>query len=439
MHGNRRPIWMPSLLVPALLVCLSSVVGAQQNPTAEGVLVGCPDPTTIQSRRDGRYYIFATGRGVSSWRSDDLLHWKRIGRVFDRSMPAWAQAAVPKARGIWAPDVAFFSGRYHLYYSVSSFGSQRSVIGLAVNRALDPAAEDYRWEDRGLVIESSPEQTDFNAIDPALFVDQGGQPYLFWGSYWTGLKATRIDSATGKPAQDEQKIVAVAARAAGTDPPAIEAPYVIFRDYYYYLFVSWDFCCAGVDSTYKIMVGRSRSVLGPYVDLQGRLMTEGGGSLVVASCRRWRGPGHNSVLHTERGDWLVHHAYDAKNVSLHRVLQIRPMYWIDGWPVAGKPLTQPIDDFGKQRNRRSHLGKWHHGVDYVRSTPIELAKDGAARGPGTNGTWQRDGSTLTLKWTSEKAPDGVWTDRVVIEPDGTSYVGRNQNGQVIHGTTAPIL
>ncbi|MCR4415027.1 MAG: arabinan endo-1,5-alpha-L-arabinosidase [Thermoguttaceae bacterium] len=327
-------------------------VGAYWAVAAEtpesAISIGCPDPAVIATDAPRAYYVFSTGEGVPIWRSDDLYHWKRVGRVFDENVPAWAKAAIPKARNVWAPDISFFAGRYHLYYSVSTFGSQRSVIGLAVNRSLDPSRPEYRWEDRGMVLESAPGRTDFNAIDPALVLDRDAAPYLFWGSFWTGIKAARVDPATGKLAGSPPQVVAVARRAKGVDPPAIEGAYVIFRNGFYYLFVSWDLCCAGLESTYKVVVGRSKDVLGPYVDSEGRRMLDGGGTLVVAGSDRWRGPGHNSVLGADGRDWLVHHVYDARDVRLGRILQIRPLDWRDGWPAAGEPLAKPV---GKGRNR----------------------------------------------------------------------------------------
>ena len=327
------------------LLAASMVAVARAEDAADAAHPTCPDPAIIGAKDSAGYYVFGTGRGIPIWFSKDLREWHRVGRVFEAGMPSWAARAIPRARAIWAPDISFFRGKYHLYYAVSTFGSQRSVIGLAVSETLDPLRPDqpsvgaHRWEDRGLVIESAPGKCDFNAIDPALFVDGDGTPYLLWGSYWSGIKATRVDPATGKPAQQPPKIVPLAARAPGTDPPAIEAPYLIFRDGHYYLFVSWDFCCAGLKSTYKIMVGRSKSVLGPYLDAEGRGMLDGHATLVLASSQRWRGPGHNSVLQSERGDWLVHSCYDAEKApGSERVLNVRPLTWNDGWPVAGEPL-----------------------------------------------------------------------------------------------------
>ena len=167
-----------------------------------------------------------------------------------------------------------------------------------------------------------------------------GNWYLFFGSFWSGIKAVALAPETGKPKEDAE-IVPVAGRP-NHPTHAIEAPFVIFRDGYYYLFVSWDRCCDGADSDYKVMVGRSRKVLGPYVDADGRTMLDGGGTLVLESSDRWRGPGHNSVLTTEEGQWLVHHTYDMQHLRAQRILQIRPMSWSpEGWPKVGKPLFEP--------------------------------------------------------------------------------------------------
>ena len=91
-------------------------------------------------------------------RSKDMLDWKRIGRVFEDDVPAWAREEIAGARDIWAPDISYYSDRFHLYYSVSTFGGQRSCIGLATNTTLDPSSPDYRWVDHGKVIESFPGQ-----------------------------------------------------------------------------------------------------------------------------------------------------------------------------------------------------------------------------------------------------------------------------------------
>jgi arabinan endo-1,5-alpha-L-arabinosidase len=327
-----------------MMVSTTQITYAQPaDEHADGLLNGAPDPTgvaTTDSSGSTVYYVAATGRGVKLLRSTDLKHWQVIGRVFKKAVPDWARREIRRSNGIWAPDLSYHNGMYYLYYSVSTFGSQRSVIGLAVNKAIDQASEDYQWQDRGKVIESSAEETDFNAIDPALLVAEDGRWLLFWGSHWTGLKAVEVDPATGKP-KPGAEILAVAARP-DTRSHAIEAPFVIFHQGYYYLFVSWDACCDGADSTYKVMVGRSREATGPYVDASGKSMLEGGGTLVLASSDRWRGPGHNGVIATDQGQWMVHHTYDIENLDAQRILQVRPMTWTeDGWPKVGEPLAAP--------------------------------------------------------------------------------------------------
>ena len=332
-----------STSVRAAVLGLFVVCPAATSPAVEGILAGAADPGIVATQDDqGKttFYVASTGRGIQLWSSSDLKNWKRIGSVFDEDVPRWAQDTVPKSRGIWAPDLSSHNGLFHLYYSVSSFGSQRSVIGLAVNKTLDPKSKDYQWQDRGKVIESAPGECDFNAIDPALVVDEERAWHLFWGSFWSGIKAIRLSPETGRP-MDGANIVPVAARPRHPTH-AIEAPYVIFRDGYYYLFVSWDRCCDGADSDYKVMVGRSRKATGPYVDADGRAMLEGGGTLVLKGDDRWRGPGHNSVLTTDQGQWLVHHTYDLQNLRAQRILQIRAMKWsAAGWPEVGEPIFEP--------------------------------------------------------------------------------------------------
>ena len=374
-------------------------VAAGQNwrsGASRNVLVDCPDPAVIQPRETGPVYAFGTGYGIPVFRSDDLYHWDRAGRVFPDDVPAWATAAIPGSRGARAPDIRWFNGRYFLYYAVSTFGSQHSVIGLATNKSLDPASPDYRWQDQGLVLESNVGKTDYNAIDPAMIVDHDKQPYLFWGSFWSGIKAARLDPQTGK-LPTGAKITTVAARAPGVDPPAIEAPYVMEHRGYWYLFVSWDKCCDGDRSTYKVVVGRSKSLLGPYVDNHGRRMTDGGGTLVLASYGKWRGPGHNSALSTPHGDWMVNAGYDSDRPSRHRVLQVRPMYWLDdGWPVVGDVVSAPQGPDHSAAVQSALVGDWTQWIDYADQTTVAINGDGRVSSGARSGKWQLPTRRLSL-------------------------------------------
>lgn len=283
------------------------------------------DPVLVEE--DGRYYLFSTGEGISIRCSADLLAWRSCGAVLP-GLPDWARAAIPGATDhLWAPDVVVLDGVYHLYYSVSTFGSQRSAIGLATSPTLDPGSPDYGWTDRGPVVQSFPGD-DYNAIDPNVVLDESGAAWMVFGSHWGGIMAVALDAATGKPEGDDAEIHVLARRPAS---PAIEAPFVVFRDGYYYLFASYDACCRGIESTYNVRVGRSEHATGPYLDAAGTPMTAGGGTRIISATDRWKGTGHQAVFEDDGRLYLVYHAYDAFNDGVP-TLQISPLVWADGWP-----------------------------------------------------------------------------------------------------------
>lgn len=302
-----------------------------------GDITGVHDPAII--RQGDLYYVFSTtrpreGAGQIPIRtSPDLVNWTRAGHVFTQ-LPDWAKREIPRADGIWAPDISYAGGQYRLYYAVSTFGSNHSVIGLATSPTLDSKAPNYGWSDQGPVIASTTTD-DFNAIDPAAFTDREGKSWLVFGSFWSGIKMVRIDPATGKRSSEDGRVHSLARR---PKPNAIEAPFLIERGGFYYLFASHDFCCRGADSTYYTMVGRSRDVTGPYVDADGKPLMEGYGQIVLHArldpTGRWRGPGHVAVLKDGKNYYIAYHAYDARNRGIP-TLRIAPLGWTaDGWPVA---------------------------------------------------------------------------------------------------------
>ncbi len=337
MKLNRRQ-FLRSLGFSGMGLALAHSLNLLNNPLGSVLATGNPrlqnirpvhDPCII--KEDDTYYLFHTGPGITWRTSSDLQNWVRGGNVFSR-VPAWAREEIPDADSIWAPDISYFNDRYHLYYAVSTFGSNHSCIGLATTPTLHPEAADYGWTDHGAVIWSQPSDN-WNAIDPNLVLDTDGQPWLAFGSFWSGIKMRKIDPETGGLSSEDTQLYALAEREA---PNAIEAPFIIRHGGYYYLFVSFDFCCRGADSTYHVVVGRSQQVTGPYVDRDGVPMLEGGGTQVTYPTARWRGPGHNAVLQEETGDYLVYHAYDAYFNGLP-TLFISPITWdADGWPsVSG--------------------------------------------------------------------------------------------------------
>lgn len=327
----------PTMLVFAI-ACLAPAAMPHAQPRSEAAAPGgepvltrravrVHDPSTIV--RDGdEFWIFSTGTGISSSRSPDLIDWEPGPRVFD-PVPAWTQETIPRNRNghFWAPDVIRLDGRYLLYYSVSSFGDNTSAIGLATNAALDPEDPAYEWRDEGLVIRSLEDRDDFNAIDPALILDQEERLWMAFGSFWGGIQLIELDKTTGKRIAPDSPIYPLA------DYPAIEAPSIHFRDGYYYLFVNWDRCCRGLESTYNIRVGRSESVTGPYLDKDGRAMRDEGGSLLLASEGDFIGPGHPSIFPHQGTDWLTVHFYDGATESGTSMLGMARIVWdADGWP-----------------------------------------------------------------------------------------------------------
>lgn len=326
-------------LVLTLLWILAGATAAFAAPSREpnvlpvkGDILEVHDPSMIESH--GAYYLFTTGDNIPMRCSSNLLEWKACGSVF-QTMPRWAAQDIPGATNIWAPDISFFDGLYHLYFAVSTFGSDRSDIGLVTAPTLSPNG-DTQWTDRGRVFASHPGD-DYNAIDPNIVLDAKGQPWLAFGSFWSGLQLMKIDPSTGKPSSDRPKIYHIAQRP--QPPDAIEASFIIYRRGYYYLFASYDFCCRGAASTYNIRVGRSKEVTGPYVDRKGVPMLEGGGTMIAHSYRNWRGPGGESVLHDSKGSWwIVYHSYDA-DLAGTPTLRISPLKfdWA-GWPVPVTPI-----------------------------------------------------------------------------------------------------
>ncbi len=307
---------------------------------AQPATPGIPAHDPVMIEADDTYYLFATGEGVTMWSSPDRENWTREAPVFDEA-PDWAADVVPDFdNDLWAPDIAEHDGTYYLYYSVSDFGESTSAIGVATSPTLDPDAPNYEWTDHGRVVESVPGRDDWNAIDPNLTIDEQGTPWLAFGSFWDGIKLVQLaDPPTEVAADAEWHTLAARHRywklgeRDGGDRMngAVEAPFIFRHGDYYYLFASWGLCCRGEESTYRVVVGRSEDITGPYLDKEDQDMRLGGGSLVVDGNERWPGVGHNAAYTFNGVDHLVFHGYDAQRDG-RPALWIRPIEWFHGWP-----------------------------------------------------------------------------------------------------------
>ncbi len=306
----------------SLVSALERVGGAEDPPRAH-------DPTMAYEH--GKYYMYTTGPGIPFSVSTDLRHWKASGKALPAPFK-WTSEAVSGSSDIyWAPHVVKYLDKWLMFYAVSTFGKNLSVIGVATNTTLNPESKEYAWKDAGAVVATHPGDT-WNAIDPNFVVDAKGQPWLAAGSFWSGLKLIQLDPATLHQTEGMSP-APIAGRPHTPDiRGAIEAPCMVQHGGYWYLFASFDFCCRGISSTYNVRVGRSKDIRGPYKDRAGVSMLEGGGTQVLAATERWKGPGHNGYLKVGKRELLAYHAYDATDNGMPK-LQIADLTWDkDGWP-----------------------------------------------------------------------------------------------------------
>lgn len=305
-------------------------------PAGAARQVSIHDP--VMAKEGDTFYLYSTGPGITFYSSTDMVHWRLRGRVFPGE-PTWAKDVAPRFNGhLWAPDISQHDGKYYLYYSVSEFGRNTSAIGVALNKTLDPGSPDYRWDDHGIVVQSVPNRDMWNAIDPNLAVSEDGTPWLAFGSFWGGLKLVKLAADRLSLAEPEewhslakrQRSVLIDDASAG--PAEIEAPFIFHKGGYFYLFASWDKCCRGKDSTYKMVVGRAEKITGPYLDRNGTDMAKGGGTILLAGDKDFAGVGHNGAYTFDGKDYLVFHAYENADNGLQK-LKIAEIKWDDEqWP-----------------------------------------------------------------------------------------------------------
>jgi arabinan endo-1,5-alpha-L-arabinosidase len=408
---NAAPLSYPTAPSPGKLYDVS-IVDDESRWTVNNV----HDPAIF---KDGdTYYLYSTdvkvggapGAGGQMRSSKDLIAWKWEGRALD-GVPAEAQAW-SNATGIWAPDIIKLGGTYHLYYSASTFGSQRSCIGQAVGPSpLGPFAPS------GLAIKTDAGEGP-NGIDPNPVLDAEGNFYLVYGSFFGGIYIIKMDKATGLPA--EAAPGTLIAKRNRTAQGAIEGPYVVYNPEFkkYYLFASYD----SLFSDYNIRVARADRITGPYLDANGVAMTDTErlaalvgyklmGGYGFSAGEQWLAPGHNSVLH-DGDDWyLVHHAR-GKTDKNWPYLHVRKLLWSrSGWPLASP--ERYAGEREQSIGAASVHGEWEVLVHdpgasmNPEASAAKLAGNGKISGAAGSGSWKVVDSRLRIKM---KTPAGASVD-----------------------------
>jgi arabinan endo-1,5-alpha-L-arabinosidase len=369
-------------------VSVTAKQGTYTNPLPiqipnDGMVESCADPSIIYSETDSYWYMYCTTDPLNDedktgdnfnfhlipmLRSTDLVNWEYVGDAFT-TRPDW----LDPTSGMWAPEIDFFDGLYYLYYTVPDVADSvrgepgcngDSAIGVATSQSpLGP------WEDQGVVVEprrNGPGCNFFWTFDPEV-VEDNGQKYIFFGSYYGGIAARELsDDGLQSDASTQVQI---------TIPNRYEGPELVYRDGYWYLFVSATNCCNGPLTGYSVFVGRSEDILGPYVDREGVSLLSGrvgGTPFLTMNGNRWVGLGHNSVFQDFDGQWwTVYHAVDQNDPYFEgavgftkRPVLLDPIDWINGWPTvrggfgaSDNPVHAPAAQPGTKTNYRTKTPK----------------------------------------------------------------------------------
>ena len=402
--------------------------------------------------KDGDYYyVFSTDAsrgniadpGVQIRKSKDLINWEYSGTAFEelpKEAIEWTGAT-----GLWAPDVIKIQDEYYLYYSASTFGSNKSFIGVAKSKSIEGP-----WEDLGEVIKT--DTTDkVNAIDPNLVYDKSGRLWMSYGSFWDGIYIVEIDIDTGKP-KDEGIGKKIAGRSADVRG-AIEGPYIVYNEEFnkYYLFVSYD----SLASDYSVRVGRSDSIDGPYVDSNGLELTDISaipfevgnkilGGYKFGDSQGWIAPGHNSVLKDNNNYYIVHHARGDESKDWF-YMHVRKILWSDnGWP-----MVSPERYAGEEEQELPAdvvLGKWDtiilqkYDIGQSNSNEITILKDGKLKDM-EEGSWElNEDNTMILNLVNkEKSESYIFNCKLIPSWDWENnkntvvFTGIDENGIAIWG------
>lgn len=329
------------LLMASVWISADAMAQAPSTPTSwVSDTAYVHDP--VMALEDGRYYLFATGHGITRMESTDRRTWKMYRDGVLSEFPAWTHDSVPGfTTHAWAPDIIRWHGKWWLAYSCSTFGRNTSAIGLLSNTSL---ANTEGWRDEGAIVCTREGRDNANAIDPNFIIDEQGCPWMTYGSFWDGIQIVRLDSTMHVAASERPFTIArrypenykpaeenPTSKFAGTN--AIEAPFIFRHGDYYYLFVSQDYCCRGMKSSYRVAVGRGKHVAGPYVDREGNDMAQGGGTVLLEGDKKvFEAMGHCAAYHFPDGDLFICHGYSIEKKGASILVQRRISWDAEGWP-----------------------------------------------------------------------------------------------------------
>lgn len=364
--------------------------------------LGAHDPSIYKDK--DTYYVFSTDArvggpatpGIQVRKSKDLINWEFVGQAL-KGIPDEAKKW-SRAQGIWAPDVTKVGDEYYLYYSTSSFGKNRSYIGLLKSKSIEGP-----WEDQGVVLKTNQGE-DRNAIDPNIIFDKDGQMWMSYGSFWSGIYIVKLDKNTGKPLNPNDKGKNIAQRNASVSG-AIEGSYIIYNEEQkkYYLFVSY----GSLSSDYNVRVGRADNIEGPYLDSNGKDMTDTSstntdevgnkilGGYKFGDSEGWMAPGHNSVLNDNGNYYIVHHVRTEKNKDWF-YLNVRKILWSeDGWPIISP--ERYAGEKEQKIEEAALIGNWQvilhdkENNNIIPSVQYEFKGSNKIKGEKQSGKWELTG------------------------------------------------